>query len=173
MIRLASFSDLQPAYENVYEKLFEKEEQIGTTTNWKRGVYPTIAHLEKALKNNTLYVHENAGEICACVILNKYQPPEYKSVPWLFDANEEEVLVIHTLCVSPAHSKKGFGKELVVFSESHAKKLGCKVLRFDTYVENKPAESMYLGLGYRRVGVFPVLHEGVIQEDLILFEKKI
>lgn len=173
MIRLANQTDILPAYMNVYEKLFDKEELSGTTTNWKRGVYPTPAHLEKALNNGALYVLEENDEICACVILNNHQPPEYRDVPWLYIEDDSKVLVIHTLCVSPLHAGKGYGKKLVEFSENHAKETGCNVMRFDTYVQNKPAETMYLKLGYRRVGVFPVLHEGVIQEDLILFEKKL
>ena len=81
------------------------------------------------------------------------------------------MLVIHTLCVSPAASGKGYAQQLVAFAEQLGREQGCTVIRLDTYEGNRPATALYTKLGYRVVGVAPFYFQNVIQENLRCFEK--
>ena len=105
------------------------------------------------------------------MILNQHQAEVYSEIPWAYPAPPEKVLVVHTLCIPPSAAGKGFGTQMVRCAEEKARESGCSVLRLDTYAGNHPAAALYKKLGYRYAGIRPTLHEGVIPEELIFFEK--
>ncbi|MCD8089239.1 MAG: GNAT family N-acetyltransferase [Clostridiales bacterium] len=172
MIRKAEKRDVEGVWQG-YRDVLSREEKNGKACNWSEGLYPTRNTAEKGLEEGTLYVLEEEGEICASLIINSFQPEFYKNINWLFLAEEDETAVIHTLCVSPEKSGRGLGRRCVIFAEGLAKEKGCKVIRFDTWAENKPAQGLYEGLGYRYAGRQQVLFEGVIPEELKFYEKSI
>ena len=169
MIRQAIDTDAERIAET-YEELLRYEEQHGSLTNWHRGVYPTIKVPLNTIPKGTMYVLEEQGEICASMVLNKEQAPEYQQISWQYLAEPDEVLVIHTLCIPPRHAGKGYGSQMVRFAMQLARGLGCKVLRIDTFVGNKTAASLYLKLGFRFAGVAHALLQGLISEELMFLE---
>lgn len=44
------------------------------------------------------------------MILNSRQAAEYREMPWLYPAADDEVLVIHTLCVPPSMAGCGWAR---------------------------------------------------------------
>ena len=64
---------------------------------------------------------------------------------------QEEILVIHTLVISPAWSGRGKGREFVAFAEKTAARLGCKAIRLDTY-EGNPVSYTHLDVYKRQTG---------------------
>lgn len=80
------------------------------------------------------------------------------------------MLVIHTLCIPPSCSGRGYAKAFVAFAMEHGRSLGCKVIRLDTYEGNLPAISLYTGLGFRDAGVTLFHFENAIWENLRCFE---
>ncbi len=169
MIRVATKNDID-AIERGYIELLNYEKEMGGYSNWVMGVYPTRATAEKAFNEDTLYVLEENGEICASVILNQNQPEDYVKINWKFQVNNNEVLVVHTLCVPPSKSGKGYGKAMVKFAMEKAKNMGFRVIRLDTFTNNEPAKKLYTGLGCIISGELEVLHEGVIREKLVYLE---
>ena len=160
MIRRARTEDVDAAA-RIYEALMDREEAGQGATNWKRGVYPTRETARRAQEAGWLYVKEDgAGGICASMILNHEQPPCYGDA-------------LHTLCVDPACAGRGIGREMVGFALSRARETGMRAVRLDTYEGNAPARALYAGLGFRLAGRADVLHEGVIPETLVLFEKEV
>ena len=172
MIRRAMDSDVD-AVERHYTELLTFEQEHGSSTNWELGVYPTRAVAEKGVKDGTLYVLEENGEVCASMILNHVQLDAYASIPWEYAAEPDKVLVIHTLCVPPSQAGKGAGKRMVLFALEEAARRGCEVMRLDTWENNRPAANLYLKLGFRYAGKAEVLFEGSISENLIFLEKRI
>lgn len=173
MIRKAAEGDIREAA-RIYEEILDQEGQRETSyTNWQRGKYPTIKNAEEAFQAGTLYTGEENGEIYGCIILNHIQPPEYGNIPWTIPGEGEEILVIHTLVISPAWSGRGKGREFVAFAEKTAARLGCKAIRLDTYEGNLPAAAMYEKLGYRYAGSTLFHFQNVIWETLKCFEKRI
>ena len=173
MIRPATAADLNQVAA-IYDEILDHEAATVSYTNWKKGSYPTRADAERALAAGTLFVGEGEdGQLYGCVNLNHIQPPEYASLPWSIPAREEEVLVIHTLCIPPSCAGRGHGKEFVRFAEEHGRSIGCKVIRLDTYEGNLPALTMYPRLGYSYVGETEFFFEGFIREILRCFEKQL
>ena len=172
MIRLATPADIDNIAAS-YEELLIHEEQTTSYSRWKRGVYPSRAVPESKIAAGSMYVLEDNGEFCASVVLNQLQAPEYAAVEWLYPAADHEVLVIHTLCVPPSKSGRGYAKQLLAFARQLALEWGCTVIRMDTHVANTPAQQLYLKHGYRISGRSEVLLNGQILQDLYFLELKL
>ncbi|MGN0332957.1 MAG: GNAT family N-acetyltransferase [Lachnospiraceae bacterium] len=119
MIRKAEKRDIA-AIADTYTELLTYEQQHNNRSNWKPGVYPTIAVPEQKVPTGTMYVLEENKEICASMVLNHEQAEEYADIDWKYPGNNEEVLVIHTLCVSPQKSGRGYGRKMVEYAKTFA-----------------------------------------------------
>ncbi len=169
-IRKGTAADLDAA-EGIYHAILDHQAATVNYTNWIKGKYPTRRDAEDAVKAGTFYVMEEDGRVVGCVNLNQIQPPEYDKIHWSIPAAPEEVLVIHTLCIPPEESGRGYARAFVAFSEELARSMGCKVIRLDTYEGNKPALAMYPKLGYTPVGKTRFHFQNVIWEYLECFDK--
>lgn len=172
MIRKATAADL-PRIGEIYEAIFDKEDQGPVYTNWLRGTYPTVDSARQVLEAGTLYVGEENGVLWGVVNLNGVQLPEYDQIPWTIPAEREEVGVIHTLCIHPAQSGKGLAKRMVAFCEETARTQGKTVIRLDTWEGNAPTNHLYPSIGYGFAGSTEFFFQGYIREILNCYEKKL
>ena len=171
-IRKGTAADV-PAVAAVYDALLQYEEAHGTTTGWQAGVYPTAVVAEGAAAQGTLFVLEEDGAVGAAMILNHVQAPEYAAAGWQYGALPEQVLVLHTLCISPRVARRGYGRAMVQYAEDWAVRTGCAVVRLDTWMHNRPARSLYEALGYRLAGSSPAKLNGLIPLELVFYEKAV
>lgn len=171
-IRKATAADLE-AVAHLYDEVVDNQTRNINYTNWEKGVYPARPTAEKALEAGTLYVQTENGQLVGSMILNHEQLPEYDRMNWRYPAQGEQVLVIHTLCVSPTATGQGYAGAMVRFAEDLGRKLGCITLRLDTYEGNLPARRLYTRLGYDLIGGTEFFFQGFIHEILVLFEKKL
>lgn len=157
----------------IYSDIHTLEEKGLLTTGWIRNVYPTSETAEKAIERGDMFVSEFDGEITGAAIINQIQVEDYKKAQWQYEINNEEIMVLHTLVISPKAFKKGFGKEFVKFYEEYALKNGCKYLRMDTNARNLKARTMYEKLGYAEIGIVDSVFNGIEGVKLVLLEKKL
>lgn len=155
-----------------YAELAEHEKNTISYTNWQFDYYPTVNTAQESFKKGTLFVLEDCGEVCASMILNHVQPCEHHKIKWKYNADDAQILVIHTLCVNPSKTSRGYATAMVNFAHEFAKQTECKVIRLDTYVGNTPAQSLYKKLGYEYAGTEHVFFEGKYK-DLMYFEYKV
>lgn len=167
-IRKATARDLD-VVEKSYEALLSGGQS--TPSGWVLGVYPTRAWAAENLQN--LYVLMEGETFGASMILNQSQAEEYRLIPWEYPAEDKDVWVVHTLCVPPSESGKGYGRAMVEFAMEEAKKLGGGVMRLDTASKNIPAQKLYLSHGFRLAGKMRVLHQGLIPEELVFLEQRL
>ena len=170
MIRKALESDIS-AVAAIYDKLHTEEEAGRATIGWIRGVYPTEDTARQALSRGDLFVQEDGGAIVGAAIINQTQVDAYYGGPWQYAAEDNEVMVLHTLVIDPDAAGRGFGKQFVAFYEDYAIQNGCKVLRMDTNSRNLRARAMYGRLGYREAGIVPCVFNGIAGVGLVLLEK--
>jgi len=170
MFRLATTDDIDRIAE-IYEEIHTEEEAGNVTIGWVRGVYPTRATAEGSVAAGDMYVLENDEGIVAAARINKEQVDVYANANWNFDAPDDEVMVLHTLVVSPAVKGKGYGTEFVKFYEDFALENGCRFLRMDTNALNTPARSLYAKLGYTEVGIVDSVFNGIPGVKLVSLEK--
>ena len=170
--RAATEADLSAVAE-LYDAIHTEEEAGRAEIGWIRGVYPTRATAEDALRAGSLYVLEDAGAICAAAKLDQTQVDVYAQAEWAIPARAEEVLVLHTLVVHPKAGRRGYGKAFVAFYEAEARRRGCRALRLDTNARNRAARRLYASLGYREASILPCEFNGIPGVELVCLEKGI
>ncbi|MCG8577983.1 MAG: GNAT family N-acetyltransferase [Flavobacteriales bacterium] len=112
--------------------------------------YPTIAHVEQDVSNQTLYLKKIDGRIAGVISVDDQQSPEYKDIVWKYP--NEKVMVIHRMAVHPDFQKMGIAKELMDFAENFARQNNFDSIRLDAYSENKRVLSIYKQRGYHYRG---------------------
>lgn len=161
------------AIEGIYSRIIDAQEQGRLTVGWQRGVYPTRQTALDALKRGDLFVCVDGGQVVAAAIINRIQVPVYAEVGWLYHAEPDEVMVLHTLVVDPLRAGRGYGTAFVAFYEGYARQSGCPVLRMDTNEKNAAARRLYARLGYREAGIVPCVFNGIKGVGLVCMEKKL
>jgi GNAT superfamily N-acetyltransferase len=172
IIRQASPRDVD-AVALIYEHIIEEEEKGNCTTGWQRGVYPTRDTALTAVEQDDLFVMEEDGEIVAAMRLNKEQDPVYKKCNWEYPAEENQIMVMHTLVVEPSVKEQGYGRKMVEFYENYARENSCPYLRIDTNALNTRARAMYQRYGYKEIGIVLCVFNGIREVNLVCMEKKL
>ena len=157
----------------IYGRIIDAQEQGRLTVGWQRGVYPTRQTALDALGRDDLFVCVDGGQVAAAAIINRIQVPVYAEVGWLYHAEPDEVMVLHTLVVDPLRAGRGYGTAFVAFYEGYARQSGCPVLRMDTNEKNAAARRLYARLGYREAGIVPCVFNGIKGVGLVCLEKKL
>lgn len=171
IIRKAEEADI-PAVAAIYEDIHTLEEAGETSIGWIRNVYPTEQTARKALERGDLFVLEDE-EIVGSAIINRIQVDVYAGAPWKYPANEEQVMVLHTLVISPKTARKGYGSRFVQFYEQYAREHNSPFLRMDTNARNLRARTMYRKLGYEEIAIVPCVFNGIDGVQLVLLEKRL
>lgn len=172
MIRLATEKDIK-AIAEIYEDIHTDEEAGKLSIGWQRGVYPTEQTAADSVAKGDMFVCEIDGVIVAAAKINKEQVDVYSDGKWDFPAPDEQIMVLHTLVVSPKVMTSGIGKEFVKFYEEYALGNNCPYLRMDTNERNKRARSFYKKAGYKEIGIVPCIFNGIEGVNLVLLEKKL
>lgn len=158
----------------IYDRVHDSEEQGKASIGWNRDIYPTRETAEEAVKAGEMYVAIESGKIVAAARINKEQVhPAYDEIDWKYSAEDDEVMVIHTLVVDPEAGRKGIGRAFVEFYEKLAADEGCSVLRLDTNEKNERARNMYRSMGYEEAGITPCVFNGISGVNLVCIEKKL
>ncbi len=172
MIRLATKEDIK-AIAQIYEDIHTDEEAGKLSIGWQRGVYPTEQTAADSVSKGDMFVCEHDGIIVAAAKINKEQVDVYADGEWEYPAADDQVMVLHTLVVSPKVMSSGTGKEFVRFYEEYALENNCPYLRMDTNERNKRARAFYAKVGYKEIGIVPCIFNGIEGVNLVLLEKKL
>ena len=172
MIRKATEADI-PAVAAIYDRIHTEEERGLGETGWVRGIYPTEDVAVAGVQACDMFVVEEDGEVVAAARINQEQCEQYALVNWEFEAPEDQVLVLHTLVVSPHAQGKGCARQVLEFYEQTARDMRCTVLRIDTNFRNERARAMYRKHGYRESGVVDCDFNGIPDVQMVCLEKKV
>lgn len=113
--------------------------------------YPNRESVEWNLEHSGTYVLvDETDAITGVVVLNTFEGEEWQRLQWT--ETDNGCLVIHGLAIHPDHQGKGYGKQLLNFSEGLAQELGHDGIRLDAYSGNPTALGMYERNGYTCVG---------------------
>ena len=172
IIRKAKATDAQ-AVAAIYEEIHTEEEAGRAVIGWARSIYPTLQTALSAIQRDDLFIMEADGKTVGAAIINQQQVDVYENARWQASAPSEQVMVLHTLVISPKAAQKGLGTRFVKFYEQYAKERGCPYLRMDTNARNLRARTLYRKLGYREADIIPCVFNGLKDVQLVLLEKQI
>lgn len=170
MFRKANINDIDRIAE-IYDEIHLEEENGNTTTGWVRDIYPTRKTAEDTIFKGDMFVLEDNGQIVAAGKIDQEQMKGYSDASWNYDVAENQVMVLHTLVVSPHMKEKGYGSKFVDFYEKYALSCGCYHLRMDTNERNLNARRLYKKLGYKEVSILPSEFNGIEGVKLVYLEK--
>ena len=172
IIRKAILQDIS-AIAEIYDGICDAQAEGKMVVSWIKGVYPTEDTALAALQRDDLFVMEEKNKIVGTAIINQKQMDSYYNADWKFPAEEKEVMVLHTLAISPEYGRKGYGSTFVKYYEEYAREKGCPYLRMDTNAINKTARALYEKLGYEEIGIIPCDFNGIPGFQMVLLEKYI
>ena len=159
-----------PAVSALYDEIIDLFQSQTGTTAWRRGVYPTEADFQRAIREGTLYVGELDGNLAAGMIVSQGTDKTYGEPPWRVDAPDEETAVIHTLGVSPAFSGRGLALRMIEGAAALAREKGWKALRLDVLEDNVPAQRLYRRAGFVYIETKQIWYESTGLANFLLYE---
>ena len=148
-IRSAAAPDI-PALARMFQELVDSLQTGPNYCGWG-SVYPTRQDAENSVSAGGVYFAEINGELAGSVWLNHHQEATYAGQPWLYEAENDRILVIHTLAVHPRYQRRGVASRLLETAADVAAKTGCAAIRLDVAERNTPAIRVYERAGYRYV----------------------
>ena len=168
-VRQAILEDLG-AVVVLYDGIIELFQAQTGNMGWRKGVYPTEADFQKAIRAGTLYVGETEDGLDAGMIITQGTDKSYGDAPWQVEAEDEETAVIHTLGVSPRFTGRGLALQMAQGARALAREKGWKALRLDVLKENEPAHRLYRRAGFQYICTKKIFYESVGLADFVIYE---
>lgn len=173
IIRKAVQQDIR-CVATLYQEIHSAEEAGKMTIGWDRNIYPTEETAIQALSRDDLFVMlDDENAIAGAAIINQLQAEGYEKGNWRYPAEDRDIMVLHTLVISPSVNNRGYGKAFERFYEEYALKNGCHHLRIDTNAKNIRARSFYRTLGYAEADIVKTSFNGLQDIELVLLEKRL
>lgn len=137
---------------------------------WIYGKHPTDEMISSYINCGAMYYVEADGELLAAVAVTQSQSDDYHPVDWEIIVKDDEVSVVHILCINPIKQKSGMAKELMREIIETAKDSGKKAVRLDALVGNDPAHRLYQSLGFKNRGIQNWYAANLGYADFALYE---
>lgn len=124
--------------------------KIVRTDMWNNGLeqwtgnYPAYENFYKDYLEKGLYVLLKDDQIIGSVSIFVENEPAYLEVSW----EKERALVVHRIIVDPLEQGKGFGKELIEYAISMAKKDGFESVKIDTHPDNLKMQKLLKSMNF-------------------------
>lgn len=160
------YEKVKEFYYDIIDLMKKMEYQPG----WKKGIYPTDGYLKQNIEQKQLYIGLMEGVIVSAMVVNHDFNEEYKKVKWSVEAGDEDVNVIHILCVHPEFSRQGAAKEMVNRVLDLTKSNHQKAIRLDVLKGNVPAERLYPSIGFKYIAAERMYYDDTDWMDFLLYE---
>lgn len=147
MIRKAASHDLD-AVEQIYMERVIWERKNERYSGWIGGVWPSRAHLRRAISSGELYALWDNAEACAAMILRRGQPEEYERLHWPVRSFPSQVVSVSLLCVSPMHAHVGLGTQMLHYAIRTAQRTRARAVRLDCRTANVPMTALLRKTGF-------------------------
>jgi len=141
---IRDIDELEALYDDVNDSL-----KLGTNyPGWAKGIYPIRDTAVRGIQDNNLFVLYIDSKVAGSIILNHEPETAYAQATWGMKADYNDIIVIHTLAVSPKYMKHGVGKGLMDFARTYCNEQDIKTIRLDVSIHNTPAIALYEKCGY-------------------------
>lgn len=172
VIRVAKKSEflgIRSFYHNVIDRMQDAQYKPA----WEKGVYPSDSYLKESIENGELWVCAYENEYIAAMIVNHQSNAGYQKIQWATQAQDDEVTVVHALCVLPDFQGKGLAGAMVKKVIALAEDAKQKAIRLDVLGGNLPAERLYTKYGFQYIDTVEMFYEDTGWTDFKLYEYKV
>ena len=168
-IRCAKIADFEEVV-SFYKYAIENTKDMETYARWVYGQHPTDEMIKGYIEQDAMYILEDDKTIVAAMSVTMSQGEDYHSIDWSLELKDDEVAVVHILCVNPDYQKQGIGKRMIEESICLAEREGKKTIRLDALASNTPAHRMYKSMGFQLRGKQNLYAENTGWTDFLFFE---
>lgn len=168
-MRLATQGEF-PSIRRFYNRLIDDMAQLPHHPMWDKEGHPADSYLRAALAGGELWVADDAGEIAGALIVNHTANDGYKQVSWRLQAEPERVAIVHAFGVATAHQGRGLGSAMMRYIIDICRAAGDAAMRLDLIDLNRPAEKVYLQLGFTKCAEIELFYEEVGWQLFLMFE---
>lgn len=119
---------------------------------WIYGQHPTDNMIRQYINGGYMYYLADRSVIASAVALTPFQGRDYHSVDWAINLQDDEVCVVHILCVNPDLQRRGIATEIMNEVIAYATETGKKAVRLDALCCNEPAQKLYETMGFKKCG---------------------
>ncbi len=153
-----------------YRYVIANTEGMEKYARWEYGLHPTDEMLLQYIRSGAMYFCGENESISSAVAVTDRQGEDYHGAEWSFPLADDEVAVVHILCVHPDMQKCGVAKNIMGAVIELSRQMGKKAVRLDALACNTPAHRLYESLGFSRRGQKRWLTDNVGWADFELFE---
>ncbi|MBP1561036.1 MAG: GNAT family N-acetyltransferase [Oscillospiraceae bacterium] len=153
-----------------YKYVINNTENMAEYGRWIYGQHPTDEIINGYIEGGYMYYTEDNGEITSAVAVTPYQSADYHPVQWSVEAGDDEVSVVHILCIDPKRQKCGLAKSVMYKIISMAKEDSKKAVRLDALCCNIPAHRLYESIGFKKRGCQKWYADNTGWIDFFLYE---
>lgn len=153
-----------------YRDVTENSAAAAACCRWKWGQHPSQEMVSGYVQDDCMYLMQEGDRILAAAALTMRQGEDYRPVDWAVDAPDDQVAVVHLLCVDPAIHRQGMGRRMMRYLMARADAEGRKAIRLDALCCNLPAHRLYESLGFAMRGVQRRYAENMGEMDFWLYE---
>ena len=152
-----------------YRDVIAHTEHMGRYARWVYGQHPTDEMIWGYIRSGAMYCCEKDGSILSAVAVTP-QGEDYHDAAWSLSLGDDEVSVVHLLCVAPEWQKQGLARETRGFVTELSRKPGKKAVRLDALACNIPAHRLYESLGFQKRDQRQWYADNVGWTDFFLYE---
>ena len=163
---IEQYNDVVAFYYFVIDSLKNSSYDLG----WRKEVYPTSDYLLNSVKKDEMFIAIDKGKIISAMVMNHDCNDSYREYEWPTLVRDDDVTIIHLLCVHPELARKGIGRQMVQFAIDTSKRKNQKVIRLDVLKGNYPAENLYTSMGFRKLHTLQMFYENTGWTEFDLFE---
>ena len=132
-----------------YRDVIAHTEHMGLYARWVYGQHPTDEIIQQYIQTDAMYYCEKDGAILSAAAVTP-QGEEYHGAAWAFPLGDDEVSVVHLLCVAPELQKQGVARETMGLVIELSRERNKKAVRLDALACNIPAHRLYESLGFQK-----------------------
>lgn len=159
-----------PELARFYRNVIQNTKNMDIYAKWIYGKHPTDEMLLGYIREGAMYYCEKDGAVVCALAVTPYQSEDYHDTEWSVKAADNEVSVVHILCVDPMQQNKGIARETMGLVIELSRTDGKKAVRLDALSCNTPAQRLYESLGFVKKGQQRWYADNVGWTDFYLYE---
>ena len=107
-----------------YRDAIDQTPEMERFGRWIYGLHPTDGMILDYIRSGVMYTCQGGGEIFCAFALTPSQGSDYHDTAWGLNFEDEQVAVVHLLCVNPKYQHQGIGKRAMAHAIALAEQMG-------------------------------------------------
>ena len=167
-LRKATEKDFQ-RIAHFYRDVIARTAHMDTYARWVYGQHPTDEMILGYIQTGAMYYGEKDGSILSAAAVTP-QAEDYHDTAWSVSLEDDQLAVVHLLCVAPEWQGKGIARKTMEQLMALSREMGKKAVRLDALACNTPAHGLYESMGFQKRDQQRWFAENVGWMDFFLYQ---